>query len=543
MPRVPTVDGPSADVAPLPGAYSRASSAAGSGAMQQADRLRQVGGALVEGLARQQNQRDLDAVFRAETALKDDYLKFEQDELGKRGANADGAADRSKQWWEEAGRTYTQGLNDRQQFAFRRSFEQLRLAGSQTLMRHARREADNSLAESSQARIGAAINTALADPSPERLDNSRREIVEAVSIVGNMAGYTEEVKAAKLGEALTLMHRGVVMQLADTDPDAARAYFYGNKKEIQGGTQLELEKVVQRAGKLQKAQTVADEIFANGMPLNEAMAYVEKNYSGEDEKDIKAEVQARWTSKKQGEAQIVSDAYGTAMLAVAQGRRVPATAWSAMDDAHRAAIVERQRAEQKRREAEADGRQIKTDFGTWDRVNRMVTSDPAGFAALDLERYADKVSRQDLMEFAGLQRKIRAGDDKPVKEVGTLIQQIDGTIASPGVGITLKGDKKDALHKAVFDAINDEQRASGKELTYDERQKVIDRQVIEMLVPGRLWGTNEKRAFELTPAERAAASIKVPDADYKAIEARLRAAGKASDKAAVLKWYRDWKGL
>lgn len=534
MPQVPRVMGPSAEAAPLPGARYVASSAAGAGAMQQSARLNDIAQATQQWAREYQNNVDLTATWSAETALRDDYLQFEQGELAKQGVNAQGATQRASQWWAENGKKYAEGLTDRQQSAYVRNISALRQSTTGALFRHERTQTEGAMVASANARVGSAINAAITDPTPERVTNSKREIVEATGIAARLAGLPPDAQAALVGEKVNLLHRGVVLQLADTDPDGAKAYFYGNKKEIAGGTQLELEKVVERSGKLQKAQAAADDIMAKGMSLADAEAHIETTYSGEDEAAIKAEVHNRWTTKKQGEAEIVGKAYGSAQLAVSQGRRVAANDWSAMDDAHRAAIVERQRAEQKRNAAEAEGRAVKTDFGTWDTLNRWVTSDPKAFAAADLGRWSDKVSRSDLMQFGDLQRKIRTGDEKPVKDAVSLGQQVD--IVSDNLKLKANSPDSAALRKSIYDAVQLEQQTKGKDLTYEERQKVIDRQVMTMTVPGMVWDS-DKPSYQLTAEERATARAKVPSADRALIVEALRKHGKPVTEEAISDLY------
>jgi hypothetical protein len=408
-------------------------------------------------------------------------------------------------------------------------------------MRHEQVQTDAALGESAQARVSTAVQMATADPSPERLENSRREITEAVNIVGKMAGLPPEAIQAKLNESMTMMHSGVVMRLLDSEKtDDAKAYYYTHKKEIDGGTQLTIEKALERDGRLQKTQEAADGIMLKFGDLGSAMEHVEKAYAGEDEKLIKAEVQSRFTTRQAASNAMSQKAYESSVLAVAEGRKVPASLWTQMDDGHKAAIIDRQRAEAKRRETEAAGGSVKTVFTEWDKLNRMVTDDPKAFAALDLERYSDKVSRQDLMEFAGVQRKIRSGDDKPIKDAATLAQQID--VVQDQLKIKPNTPQSATLRKAVNDAVNVEQQQKDKVLTYEERQKVIDRTVMEFAVPGTLWDST-KRAYEMTPEEKAKAKPKISPADRSAIEAKLRAAGRPADEAAVMEWYRRWKGL
>lgn len=543
MPTVPTVQGPSVAATGLPDAFQTTPNGiagAGEARTRQLAQAAQTATAASGFLQAQQNRDDLDVVFRAETGLKDDYLKFERDELGKAGVDAKGATERTQQWWQDAERRYGEGLTERQLFAFRRSATTLRQSSASTLARHEQHQANESLKASSQARVGSAIDMAIADPVPARLEVARKEITEAVALASKAAGLPPEAAQAKLSEALTLMHRGVVLRMVDTDPDAAKAYYYTNRKEIAGGTQATLEKTLDHGGRLQKAQEAADDIMVKFPDLDGAMAHIEKTYQGEDEKAIKAEVRDRWTTQKTAKNVISQQAYETALLATVQGRKVPAEAWAKMDDGHKAAILEKQEAEGKARAREAEGKPVKTDFGAWDALNRMVTDDPKAFAALDLGRYADKVSRQDLEEFGKLQRRVRSGDDKPVKNAVTLAQQVD--VVADQLKLRPNSEDSAAMRKSIYDALNAETQRTGKDLTYEERQKVIDRQVMEVAVPGRFFGTTEKRAFQLTPAERAKAAP--TDDDRKAIVDRLKAKGVAKPtEAQVLATFRAWKGL
>lgn len=536
MPRVPTVEGPSLQTNAAPNAYQTAPTALGEAGMAQARQL----GQLAELAKQQQNRDDIDTVFRAETALKDDYLKFERDELGKSGADAKGTNERAAAWWGEAQAKYADGLTGRQRFAFDRSATQLRQASQSTLARHEQHQVNESLKESAQARVGTAVETAIADPTSERLALSRKEIAEAVGMAGKAAGYTPEITQAKVTEALSLMHKGVVMRLVDNDPDAAKAYYYGNRKEIGGGTQITLEKALQHGGMLQKAQEAADKITVEHPDLADAMAYVEKNFQGEEEKAVKLEVQSRYATIKGAKNEISTQAYGSALLAVQQGQRVPADVWSKMDDSHRAAVLQHQEARAKALAAEAAGEKIKTNFAAWDQLNRLVGSDPTAFANEDLGKWQASISKQDLMEFAGLQRKIRSGAEG-AHGVATLAQQVDVVTEQLRLEGQSNAEKRGQLKRSIYDALNSEQRQRGRELTYDERQKVIDQQIMQVSVPGFIWGTSEKPAYQLTPEERG--KIVVPDADRKLITDALRAKGRPVNDQAVLDLYRRQKGL
>jgi hypothetical protein len=550
--RLPTVEGPS--VAPQGvdsrSAYQSTPAGLGGAAAVQARQIgqvAQVADAYLDMRRKEQNRDDLDSVFRAETGLKEDYLKFERDELGKYGANAKGAGERAAQWWGEAEKKYGEGLTERQAFAFKRSATQLRIASSSTLARHEQHQSNESLKESSTARIGTAIQTATADPTDERVANSRKEITEAVNITSNLAGDTPEVRERKLAEALTMMHKGVVTRLADSsnpdDLDRAKAYYYTHKKEIDGTSRAVIEKTLERSSVLTEAQTAVDELrtkFGDDLPA--AMKHIEATYTGEKEKAVKAEYTSRYTTDKAGKQAISQTAYETALLHTVQGQRVPNAVWNQMDDGHKAAIIEKREAEEKARRAAAEGKPIKTDFTTWNKLNRMATDDPKAFVAFDLGRVADKISGGDLQEFGNLQRKLRSGDEKPHKEIVSVSQQVD--VALDGLALRANTPEQAAARKAIYDALTAEQagRDNKTPLTYDERQKVIDRQIMKAVSsPGMVWDTT-KRVYQMTPEERAKAEP--TSEDRKVLVERFKKAGvaKPTDEQ-INEAFRRWKGL
>lgn len=544
MPRVQTVDGPSVQATGLPNGFQTAPQGLGQVGAAAQRNVQLASGAVAnfaEYQQKEQNRIDIDAVFRAETALKDDYIKFERDELGKQGENAKGATERSQAWWGEAEKKYSEGLTERQATAYRRSATRLRQASASTLGRHEQHQGNEALKESSQARIGTAINLAIGDPTPERVAAARTEITEAVAIVGNMQGQPAEVTQRKLSEALTLMHRGVVQHLADSDPDAAKAYYYTHKKEIDGATRVTLEKTLERTGLIQESQEITDKLIVKfGDDVPAAMKHIEETYSGEKEKAIKVEFKDRYTTVKTTKQQMSQTAYETALLSVVQGSKVPSAVWSQMDDGHKAAIVDRQRAEQKRREAEAEGKAIKTDWKTWDKLNRMVTDDPKGFAQFDLGRVSDRVSRQDLEEFGKVQRRIRAGDDKPVKDAATLSQQVDAT--ADGLGLKSNSEAHSKLRKTIWDEVTLVEEREGRKLDYKERREVIDRVTLKAVTsPGMLWDST-KRVYEMTPEERAKVQPTAEDRAKLVERFKKRGVEKPTDEQ-INQAFRAWKGL
>ena len=553
MPQVPVVRGPSVTLNAAPDVQQRVGAATpdafGGVQARQLGQAAQGLAGVAEVLAIKQEKDDADSVFRAETALKTDYLAFEREELGRRGVDAKGAGERSTKWWEQVESKYSEGLtSNRSQRLFKRSAGALQMASSGTLMRHEQQQTDKSLQESAMARVATAIDTAIGDPTPERLSLARTEIESSIGVMAKLGGHTPEIAAAARADAFTKMHKGIVMNLADSDPDAAKAYFYTHKKEIAGPERVVIEKALEREGRLAKVQEAADEIVPKAASLSEALAYVQKNYSGEDEKALTQEVTARFHVAEKDIKDRTTKAFESAMLYTAQRQKVPANVWATLDDGDKARLLEHQRAvsrsdaaEARARSNEARGRETKTDFATYDRLNTLAGASPREFAQTPLGQFADQMSTADLKHFSNLQQKIRTGEDSV--EVVSLANQLDQVVESMRLGGQNNSEKRGAFKSQVNQALMEAQREKGNvKLNYEERQKVIDRQVITVSVPGFLWDS-EKRAFELTPEERAKAKAVVPDGDRKLITDALRTMKRPITEQAISDLYKRQKGI
>jgi hypothetical protein len=331
------------------------------------------------------------------------------------------------------------------------------------------------------------------------------------------------------------------MRTVDSDPDAAKAYFYTNRKEINGGDQVVIEKALKQGGLVLKGQQAADEIMTKFPDLNEANTYIEKNYSGEEEAAVKREVHQRWAVKDSVTNKARTEAYGQGMLLVTKGQSVPQSLALTMGDGHYAQLLEHAQARARRMEIEARERAVKTDFSTYDALNEMSWKDPQKFAQIDLGRFQDRLSTADLKKFS--EDKQRAGTAEGIKGLQTRSQQITTAVDQMALGGQTNAEKRGLFTRNVNDAIEEEQKTQGRPLKREEIQKVIDQQVMEVSVPGFFWDTG-KRAFELTPEDKSkAVKVVVPDFDRKQIETALKARGKPVNPANVEALYRQVKGI
>lgn len=545
MPVVPRVSGPSVELRAAPNATQNIAGITPDAFGARDVRNLQEIGQIVNHI---KEQDDADRIFRAETALKTDYLAFEQSELERKGVDAKGAGERSAKWWGEAQKKYSAELNNgRQERIFQRSSSAIQMAGNQTLLRHETQQRNQSLAESTIAQVQSASDMAIADPSPDRVQMSRQQIIASNQVLGQLRGDAPDVIEQRTKTALTGMHKGVVMKTVDEDPDAAKAYYYSHRKEIAGPDQVVIEKALKNGGLLLKGQQVADEVMGKFTSIGEAESYIQKNYSGEEEKAIKHEVRDRFRVMEMSTSKAQTDAYEQGQLIVAKRGKIPQNLALTMGEGNYARLIEHQEAKARADEAHARARAgdkdkaIKTDFRTYDEINRMSWQDPQSFLTLDLGRFQDRLSTADLKKFSEDKQKL--GTAEGVKGLQSRQQQITTAIDQMKLGGGSNAEKRGLFTRNVNDAIEQEQKTQGRPLKYAEIQKVIDQQVMTVAVPGFLWDS-EKRNFEVTPEDRAKKPVVVvPDFDKKQITEALKAKGMKVNDENIRALYQSVKGI
>jgi hypothetical protein len=140
---------------------------------------------------------------------------------------------------------------------------------------------------------------------------------------------------------------------------------------------------------------------------------------------------------------------------------------------------------------------VKTDPRALARIYDMMRDDPEGFKKLRMEPLMLSIGASDMEQISRVQREmLKPGDGG--KEVVTALQQAAPYTAG------LDKTKSAAFDSAYFDALNEHKKAKGKEPTYEERKKILDRLVMDGEVVSGSWYKNDpnKKFFEATPEER-----------------------------------------
>lgn len=515
MPTVPRVTGP--EVAPQALPNAMLSPAGGDAAAFGGIQARQIGEAAI--LAQRIKERsDADAIFRAETALKTDYLEFERAELGKLGANADGVAKRTKEWWDKALGTYGAGLSGEAQRAFEMRSGAVRLAGTETLIRHEQTQKNRSLVESANASAQTSANLAVSNPTPETIANAQRTIQTSTQAVAVLLGQTEEQRAQAALALTSQMHKGIIERLAVTDSDAAKAHYYANKKQIVGADYAAIEKHLDTAGMAEKAQVEGARIAAKYGPEQTAQAQAEidaLDVPAAQKKAIRDEVEHRHMVRLQDQNTLHASATGKVMAAYSQGatlaqlQKLPE--WAHLKDGGAAIkehVTDRQHAMAVRGEEDRARALRKLELSNFAAYGQY--SDPRAINAMSREEISAllPVIGPDLT--MDLLRKKDSFVKSEAKLHAATMDANDFNDVAAKMGLKPFEKRKseeeqgelNELHVRVEGLIDEWQRANGKEMPREDKRRLMAQELgRKVTIAGRVWGSDTKPAIMLKPEE------------------------------------------
>jgi hypothetical protein len=177
----------------------------------------------------------------------------------------------------------------------------------------------------------------------------------------------------------------------------------------------------------------------------------------------------------------------------------------------------------------AAGVPVQTDWDTYTQLRAMATSNPAKFASTDLRAYYPTIAPAQREQLIDLQTK--ANDPKTQPEVIALSKHLG--IAHGQLGIDKNAQKKGMFDNAVAEEIAAEQREKKRELTYEERDKIIKR--LQLPTEGTGWfGWGGSNMYAVAGTSKAAdAKPKIDDEARKLITQALQAEGQQVTDAAI----------
>lgn len=362
--RVPTYD--NAQVAPkaLPGAReSSIASPALFGA--EAEQQMELGGATLKaglGLGKvaeyMQDRENADMLFRAETTLKDDYIKFEQAIKERRGQSAWGATKDAETWFGEQEKKHSELLqNDTQRKRFSQSLAKIRTAGLGAVSGHESTERRKSLEEAAQASIVGSINLAAAQaadgfagyvpgapqtdaegneiaPAPgDPITGLKGDIIKRVQVMAALNGWSPERRAMEESKYLTSLHKQVLQSLVNNSPSKAKEYYDTYKNEIDGSERDGIDRFIKEGTLRGVAQSATDNIMSRGLGLSGALSLARQKYKGDEEDEITRRIKERFSERESAIGLGNKQAADAAWKIVANGgtkEQIPPALWTSL---------------------------------------------------------------------------------------------------------------------------------------------------------------------------------------------------------------------
>lgn len=550
MPVVPTRTGASVQQAPLTGGQltgqralqSNQRSAVSAELLSgNAEQLSQLG----QGLSRAANDFDVigermatDEAFRAEVAIKSEWMKTDA-ELRKRyrGSAVTGYQEEASKWWQEAPSKFGAELSPRARNIASRSLQAARLQAESSSLNYFTAETEKSQNESWEAAKGVALQEALTDMRPEVVRTALKNLEQKNADFAATRGWTaEQLKLQNVKDA-NLLHTTVIGKMIDTDPVTAKAYYDANRDEIDATRHAKIEKDLKGAVNDVEGKKLADSLA--GKPYDEVLVEIANIEDPERRKAASFHARQNQADIAAATGAREKAASDKVWQAVAQGARMsqlPRAMLEQMDGRERVQLNQHYEAEAKRRVAEAEGRPVKTNMAVLENIYSLSKDE---FLKLKISTLGDKLSRADTEELIKRQAAMR--DPKKLPEIVSMEQQIAATKAQ----LRLKNEDAGAFTVAVQRELVAAAKVAGKELDYDQRQKVIDRLTIQKgswfgggTRRFEVVGTKDQKDFDALPevktrldeikkaeqTEFAAEEVKkVPAAARAEIEAALKA--------------------
>lgn len=248
MPRVPIVEGQRVQSTPLQGGFRQAPDA-------QAHFRALAGGlsAVSDAAAKIVDRENRDVAFKAETAIKTEFMRFEADlRKQSQGRNAIGYADKIDAWWKEQAAKAGGALAPAQRDLIKQSLATAQMQSVHAARQYQDGELERSEAESYASSQLAEIQRAAASGDPAVAAVSSELLRKRNAERAAVKGWSPETLAAANTKDTTALHVHLLQELQQRDPAAAAKYFEANKGEIDGTRHAEIAKSL-------KAAVAADE--------------------------------------------------------------------------------------------------------------------------------------------------------------------------------------------------------------------------------------------------------------------------------------------
>jgi hypothetical protein len=382
-------------------------------------------------------------------------------------------ADAAK-WWDDAKKNYGADANGlvREQIGIALTRKRTQAMGSVMgyVTQERERFADDKAEAAAKSTIEFGVDTGDTAGAAARVRQIAAE-------KGARKGWTTEMVQADQQRLLGTLHLSYIETLVERDAKAARSYYEANKAEIPAQVQSRVEKVLTGEADNQFATQFAASVATK--PFSEQLAEAAKIEDPARREKTLTQIrnnQAMVKAAQQEREAAVSD---QAWQLVGQGKKVPEALLAQMDGRGRVQLQDylKDRAKQA-----ASGEAVKTDWAVYiDAREKLAAGEKVNLVAL-----TTKIAPAQMEQLLDIQTKTK--NPSKVPEVATSEQQLSAFTRS----LDLKGENVGKFQAAAYDLFNEHLKRTGKEPTYDEREKImrdLNREIVTK--PGFFWDTKD----------------------------------------------------
>lgn len=489
----------------------------------------------------EQEKEDLDRVMTAEAGVLSEFSEYRNSvRETRRGVNAANLGKDTAEWWNKKIGEYTQTMSDRQRAAFQQRLQRVRLSAVENMADFEAGELRTQRELSRTAAMAAAITDAVGYVGTAQqavmINDAKGRILGALRAAAATEGWNTEHEALKTREALHNLHAQVIQRMAAEEGGAEKvaAYFEANKGEMDPAKSDKLYELTTQAKVRDKAASAVNTLLDQGKTEGEGLEWIRQNLEGDAREQARLRWRERWADLAQAEQRTqaqYTDQFYAQLAQRGSISRVDPAILQRMDP--KVLVSERRIAEDRARVAAGRESKIETDWDTYGSLRDMARTNRDKFLKEDLRRHFDKLAPAQREQLLDLQDSLA----KPQKQVEVLTDDKQVGIVVGQLGLTKQ--RKAQFESAAYTALQEATRTNGgKPLTVEQRQKVLDRLLIEGDVNG--WVPfGGKRLYEVVGTPDAARFMpEVPKADRQAIiDAWRRKRGTTPTEAQIAETY------
>jgi len=440
----------------------------------------------------------------AEAAITSEWLKWDSANRSKyRGANADGYAPAAEAWWKSAAENAGKDLDPRAKALASQNLRAKQTAAMGNVLAFTGAEKERHADETYAADVNTTIQFGVTSGD---VASTAVQIRDKAAVLGARKGWTTEQVQAEAGKNLSAMHLAQITKLAESNAEAAQAYYDANKAEVGFQNQARVEQVLK--GELDNQFATATAASMADKPLKEQLAEAAKITDPQRREKTLNQVRNNYALVKQAEQEQEAQFSDQAWQLFAKGQRIPEAVLSGMNGRERAQLQESMRT---RSERLAAGTPVKTDMLTYiDTREKLARGEK-----VDLRALTEKIGKTEMETLLDIQTAASKGG---VKQDSMLTDEGRINAAIVGLGIDKKRNPEIAAN--LTNEIDRRVRAAsaakgGKDLTADEKQGIVDRVVLDKVFVSELGRDPQKPLILLTPEEQKNAYVEVNGEEVK----------------------------